>query len=79
MKFNNIEFDTYFNNYPDKNGYFGKFGGVYIDEKLKNAMEEITEAESAYKVLGAKCEQAIPYSLPENYGERILAVVTKVM
>ena len=44
MNFNGIEFDTYFNNYPDKNGYFGKYGGVYIDDKLKNAMAEITEA-----------------------------------
>lgn len=30
MKFNNIEFDTYFKNYPDANGYFGKYGGSYI-------------------------------------------------
>ena len=44
MKLNGVDFDTYFNNYPDKNGYFGKFGGVYIDEKLKAAMAEITEA-----------------------------------
>ena len=27
-------FDTYFKNYPDKDGYFGKYGGVYIDDKL---------------------------------------------
>ena len=44
MKFNNIEFDTYFKNYPDENGYFGKYGGVYITPELKAAMEEITEA-----------------------------------
>ena len=44
MILNNVDFDTYFNNYPDKNGYFGKYGGVYIDDKLKNAMAEITEA-----------------------------------
>ena len=44
MKFNNINFDTYFKNYPDNNGYFGKYGGTYINEELKNAMEEITEA-----------------------------------
>ena len=25
MKFNDIEFDTYFKNYPDANGYFGKY------------------------------------------------------
>ena len=44
MKFNGIDFDTYFKEYPDENGYFGKYGGVYITEDLKNAMEEITEA-----------------------------------
>ena len=44
MDFNGVNFDTYFNNYPDKDGYFGKYGGVYIDDKLKAAMAEITEA-----------------------------------
>ena len=44
MKFNGIDFDTYFKEYPDENGYFGKYGGVYITEDLKKAMEEITEA-----------------------------------
>ena len=44
MNLNGVNFDTYFKNYPDKNGYFGKYGGVYIDEKLKNAMAEITDA-----------------------------------
>ena len=44
MKFNNIEFDTYFKNYPDTNGYFGKYGGSYIPPELQIAMDEITEA-----------------------------------
>ncbi len=44
MKFNGIDFDTYFKNYPDQNGYFGKYGGAYIADDLKKAMEEITEA-----------------------------------
>ncbi len=44
MKFNGIEFDTYFKNYPDKDGYFGKYGGAYISEDLKKAMEEINVA-----------------------------------
>lgn len=44
MKFNDIDFDTYLKNYPDENGYFGKYGGVYISEELKEAMKEITEA-----------------------------------
>lgn len=56
---------------------FAKVGGSFIAYKSGDT-EEITEAESAYKILGAKCEKVIPYSLPENYGERILAVVKKV-
>ncbi len=44
MNFNGIDFDTYFKNYPDKNGYFGKYGGSYISEDLQNAMAEITQA-----------------------------------
>lgn len=44
MKFNGIEFDTYLKNYPDRNGYFGKYGGSYIEKNLQAAMEEITDA-----------------------------------
>ncbi len=44
MTHNNINFDTYFKNYPDKDGFFGKYGGAYIPNDLKKAMEEITEA-----------------------------------
>ena len=44
MKINNVDFDTYFKNYPDNNGYFGKYGGSYISEELKKPMQEITEA-----------------------------------
>ncbi len=44
MILNNVNFDTYFRNYPDENGYFGKYGGAYISDELKGAMQEITEA-----------------------------------
>jgi len=44
MNFNGIDFDTYFKHYPDENGYFGPYGGAYIPENLKKAMEEIDEA-----------------------------------
>ena len=44
MKLNNVDFDTYFKNYPDINGYFGKYGGAYVSDELKAAMQEITEA-----------------------------------
>ena len=55
---------------------FVKVGGSFI--AYKSAEEsEIKEAERAYKTLGGKCEKVIPYSLPENYGERVLAVVKK--
>ena len=44
MKYNNIEFNTYFKNYPDSNGFFGKYGGSYIPPELQTAMNEISEA-----------------------------------
>lgn len=44
MTFNNVNFDTYFKNYPDENGFFGKYGGCYISPELANAMKEITES-----------------------------------
>ena len=44
MTFNNIDFETYFKNYPDKDGFFGKYGGAYIPTELQTAMAEITEA-----------------------------------
>ncbi len=44
MKYNDIDFDTYFKNYPDKNGYFGKYGGSYVQSELQNAVNEISQA-----------------------------------
>ncbi len=44
MNVNGIDFNTYFKHYPDEKGYFGKYGGAYVSEDLKKAMEEITEA-----------------------------------
>ncbi len=44
MKHNGYEFDNYFKNHPDMNGFFGKYGGAYVSDELKRAMEEITEA-----------------------------------
>lgn len=44
MVLNNVDFDTYFKNYPDANGYFGKYGGCYISDELKAAMAEINDA-----------------------------------
>ena len=44
MNFNGVDFDTYFKNYPDKNGFFGKYGGSFVSPELQKAMDEITEA-----------------------------------
>ena len=44
MMHNGMDFSTYFKNYPDKNGYFGKYGGSYIPPELQAAMDEITDA-----------------------------------
>ena len=44
MMYNGVDFDTYFKNYPDKDGYFGKYGGCFISEELAQAMKEINDA-----------------------------------
>ena len=56
---------------------FIKVGGKFIAYKSGD-VTEITEAESAYKILGAKKEEVIEYELSENYGARSLAVITKI-
>ena len=55
---------------------FVKVGGSFIAYKSGD-VSEIEEAQSAYKILGGRCTKVIPYSLPENYGERVLAVIEK--
>ena len=40
MIFNGVDFDTYYRNYPDKNGYYGRYGGGYVEEKLKKFLEQ---------------------------------------
>ncbi|MBE6673558.1 MAG: tryptophan synthase subunit beta [Ruminococcaceae bacterium] len=44
MIFNGVNFDTYLKNYPNEEGYFGKFGGAYVSPELKRAMDQINEA-----------------------------------
>ena len=41
---NQIDYTNYFKTYPDKDGFFGKYGGCYVSPELKVAMEEITDA-----------------------------------
>ena len=44
MQFNGVDFETYFKNYPNLEGYFGKYGGAFIQPELLAAMEEIRDA-----------------------------------
>ena len=44
MEMNGIDFETYLKNYPNEQGYFGKYGGSYVSPELQKAMDEITEA-----------------------------------
>ncbi len=41
---NPIDFRNYMKQYPDKNGYFGEYGGAFLPDNLKAAMREVTEA-----------------------------------
>lgn len=38
------DFDNYLTEFPDKNGYFGEYGGAYVSEELVPAFKEINEA-----------------------------------
>lgn len=53
-----------------------KTGGEFIAYKSGDT-EEIEEAVSAYKALGAKKKKILSYELPEGYGARTLAVIEK--
>lgn len=55
---------------------FVKVGGSFIAYKSGDVLE-IEEAHGAYKTLGGRLANTYPYALPEEYGERVLAVVEK--
>ncbi len=38
------DFETYWKEYPDEKGYFGKYGGAYLPDKLIPAMKDIADA-----------------------------------
>ncbi len=44
MNMNGIDFETYFKHYPSEDGFFGKYGGAYVNDDLKRAMVEIRDA-----------------------------------
>ena len=54
-----------------------KVGGKFIAYKSGD-VTEIEEAKSAYKILGGTLKEVKHYALPEEYGERTLAVVEKI-
>lgn len=56
---------------------FVKVGGSFIAYKGGN-QDEIEESKTAYKVLGGRCKEVIRYALPNDYGERTLAVIEKI-
>ena len=56
---------------------FVKVGGQFIAYKSGDKTE-IDEAKNAYAQLGGKLKATYEYALPEEYGDRILAVVEKV-
>lgn len=44
MENNNVNFATFLKQYPDKNGYFGRYGGAYLPDELLPAFNEINDA-----------------------------------
>ena len=44
MIFNQTDFDTYFKHYPTKDGFYDNYGGAYVNDQLKKAMNEIADA-----------------------------------
>lgn len=56
---------------------FVKVGGSFVAYKSGDTTE-IDEAKNAYKILGARLKGIETYALPENYGERSIAVIEKI-
>ena len=56
---------------------FVRVGGAFVAYKSGDTTE-IDEAKSAYTALGGKLKEVYEYALPEEYGDRVLAVVEKV-
>lgn len=54
-----------------------KTGGTFIAMKGPNAEEELTEAENAISLLGGELEEVITFDLPEEAGERNIAIFHK--
>ena len=44
MILKDVDFNNYFKNYPNDEGYFGRYGGCFVSDELKAAMREINDA-----------------------------------
>lgn len=40
----NVDFTSYYQNYPNKDGYFGKYGGNFTPQELAKPLQEIAQA-----------------------------------
>ena len=43
MKHNGMEFDNYFDLYPNAEGYFGPYGGVYVPDGFQDVPKSIQD------------------------------------
>lgn len=44
MKIKDVDFETYLKNYPNREGYFGRYGGSFLPDELIPAFKETNEA-----------------------------------
>lgn len=44
MEYKDFDYTNYLKKYPDENGFFGPYGGVYVSEALRQKMEETADA-----------------------------------
>ena len=56
-----MDLHTYLRNFPDAQGRFGEYGGVYLPDELVPAFEEITEA---YQTIAHSAQFIEPYRRP---------------
>lgn len=56
---------------------FIKPGGVFVSMKGPNYEEELAQARNAIDTMGGKLKEVIPYTLPDEQGERTLIVIEK--
>ena len=68
------DYDNYLKEYPDQNGYFGEYGGNYLDNpELINAFNEYAEA---YNTIAQSAQfiAELGYLTPQNSERRMAPV-----